>query len=331
MSAKGKRGSKRNASARSSGAPLHSPARKAACEVAAAMKRSGSCEAWARMARAFGVEMRGHVDPVGRRRSRCRAGCRSRGPARRSSPPARRPPTARGGRRGSRSGAWVTTRSGRASATSRRSAAMSAASGMSAPSGKSRKRERRRRGAAAAASASARRVCAQPSGACAPPAAPSVAMARVSSAPIARQAWRAPPMKISRSSGCAPSARILCRHRCHRPLRRSPPDSMLRQRKGTRRPAVQDRALVLEAVRRLAFEPLPPRRPRSRRGAGPNASFRGERRHGAVAVPRHQPVHEPDLGRRPAPVPRRRARAGRSRSATSATRRSAGSRRSGAG
>ncbi len=56
MSAKGKRGSKRKASARASGSPLHSPARKAAWRVAAATKRSGSWLAWARIAAHFAAK-----------------------------------------------------------------------------------------------------------------------------------------------------------------------------------------------------------------------------------------------------------------------------------
>ena len=53
MSAKGKRGSNRNASARAAGGALHSPARKAAWRAAAATKRSGSWLAWTRVAAHF--------------------------------------------------------------------------------------------------------------------------------------------------------------------------------------------------------------------------------------------------------------------------------------
>ena len=70
MSANGKRGSKRNASARSSGSPLHSPARKAGLRRGRFDEALRVLRGMGADARAFRIEMRGHVDPVRRDEAR---------------------------------------------------------------------------------------------------------------------------------------------------------------------------------------------------------------------------------------------------------------------
>ena len=91
-----------------------------------------------------------------------------------------------------------------------------------------------------------------------------------------------------------------------------------RQRAGDRM-----RALGPESAARTRASRTRPTRRSGRTRCGSDAVLRHQRGHRADPVSRHQPLHEPPVGRGAAAVRRRRARAGPIRCATSVTRRSA--------